>query len=264
MSTSKAWTADFADRAARRAAEPDPDWSRGCKLHSAVARSLQKFQVGESGDGAHLIVKADAAGDPDYEAAVRLFVAEEQNHARMLAALLRAAGVPTVDRHWSDSIFVKLRRLMGLRLELMILTVAEVIALRYYRALADGGGDALLAEVSHRILDDERRHVPFQCCRLSTGFAHTPAQVRAAIRRTWRALALAVAVVVAFDHGPALRVLGVTRRVFVADTMRLFDNAVARAFGTEGRTGLTTTTMSFAVIPSLYLHRSKRDSRRTT
>ena len=153
--------------------------------------------------------------------------------ARMLAALLRAAGVPTVGRHWSDTIFVHLRLSRGLRLELMVVTVTEVVALRYYRALADGGGDALPAEVSNRILDDERHHVPFQCRRLSTGFAHTPAPARAAIGRIWRALAFAVAMVVAWDHGPALRVLGVTRRTFISDTMRLFDNAAAEAMHTQ-------------------------------
>ncbi|MFD9670135.1 hypothetical protein ACFWAY_52920 [Rhodococcus sp. NPDC059968] len=124
MSTSETWCADFADRAARRATEHEPDWSRSCQLHSAVARSLRKFQVGESGDGAHLIVNADAAGDPDYAASVRLFVAEEQNHARMLVELLRSSGVPTIGRRWSDIVFVQLRRLMRLRLELMVLAVA--------------------------------------------------------------------------------------------------------------------------------------------
>ncbi|WP_158306502.1 hypothetical protein [Rhodococcus opacus] len=115
----------------------------------------------------------------------------------------------------------------------MVVTVAEVVALRYYRALADGGGDALPAEVSNRILDDERHHVPFQSRRLSTGFAHTPAPARAAIGRIWRALAFAVAMVVAWNHGPALRVLGVTRRTFVSDTKRLFDNAAAEAMHTQ-------------------------------
>ncbi|EKT77462.1 hypothetical protein WSS_A37497 [Rhodococcus opacus M213] len=36
---------------------------------------------------------------------------------------------------------------MGLRLELMVQAVTEVVALRYYRALADGGRDTLLVDV---------------------------------------------------------------------------------------------------------------------
>ncbi len=235
------WYADFTARASRRAVTPEPDWSHDCRLHPAVARSLQKFQVGESGDGAHLIAKADAAGDPGYAAAVRLFVAEEQNHARMLESLLQSGGIPTIGRHWSDTTFVQLRRLMGLRLELMVLTIAEVVALRYYRALAEGGDDALLVDVSERILDDEYHHVPFQCHRLRVGFAHTSAPVRMAVVQGWRVLARAVAVVVAFDHGSALRATGVTRRAFISDTMRLFDSATAEVFTSGSATqGLRT------------------------
>ena len=140
MSTSETRCADFADRAARRATEPEPDWSLSCQLHSAVARSLRKFQVGESGDGAHLVVKADAAGDPDYATALRLFVAEEQPGAD-------AGGAAAIQRRPDDRPALQLRRLMGLRLELMVLAVAEVVALRYYRALADGGRDTLLVDV---------------------------------------------------------------------------------------------------------------------
>ncbi|MFW0794967.1 ferritin-like domain-containing protein [Gordonia sp. CPCC 205515] len=230
MTESSAWSGEFTNRAERRAAEADPDWGGGSRLHPAVVRSVQKFQVGESGDGAHLIGAAAAAGDADYERAIRLFVAEEQNHARMLAEVLRAAGASTTNAHWSDVIFVRLRRLLGLRLELMVLTIAEVVALRYYRALADGGDDRLLTDVSERILADERFHVPFQCRRLRLGFAHTPGLAQVLIKHGWRAMAFGVIIVVAADHGPALRVCGVSRRAFIRDSMRLFDDAAAAVF----------------------------------
>jgi hypothetical protein len=42
--------------------------------------------MGEDGDGGALIGKAERAGDAGYTAAVRMFVAEEQNHARMLGS----------------------------------------------------------------------------------------------------------------------------------------------------------------------------------
>src|SRR5690606_22315869 len=81
--------------------------------------------------------------------------------ARRLARLLTAGGRPTLPGHWSDTVFVRLRRLMGLRTELLVLMVAEVVALRYYRALRDGTTDPLTREVAARILADEERHVPF-------------------------------------------------------------------------------------------------------
>jgi hypothetical protein len=198
------WVEDFEDEAARRLTRGDPDWRRGARLDPAIVRSVQRFQVGESGDGANLVAKA---GDGDYGTAVKLFVAEEQNHARLLAHLLAAAGADTIGGHWSDAVFVRLRRALGLRLELLVLLVAEVIALRYYRALRDGTADPLTTEVACRILADEQRHVPFHLRRLG----RVPA--------IWWALLAGTAVVVALDHGPALRRLGVTRRGFVREVL---------------------------------------------
>ncbi|MYR07382.1 ferritin-like domain-containing protein [Gordonia sp. SID5947] len=159
------WSDGFRTRAVQRTEGSDPPWSDGSRLDPAIVRSLQKFQVGESGDGAHLIANAAATGDRDYEAAARLFVAEEQNHARML-----------------------------------------------------------------RILADEHHHVPFQIRRLRLGFRDTPAAARIAIKQIWRAMAAAVIVVVALDHGRAMRVCGVSRREFVTATMRIFDDSATSVF----------------------------------
>lgn len=221
------WVKDFEDEAALRAGRGDPEWTVGARLHPAVVRSVQRFQVGEDGDGANLIAKADGARDVDYATAVRLFVAEERNHARMLALLLGAAGAPTIPGHWSDTVFVRLRRALGLRLELMVLMVAEVIALRYYRALRDGAGDPLTEQVAGRILADEQRHVPFHCERLRAGFAAMPWLARPVVGVAWRVLVAGTVVAVAVDHGSALRRLGVSRRAFVVDLLRLFDAAYA-------------------------------------
>ncbi|RSM40045.1 ferritin-like domain-containing protein [Amycolatopsis balhimycina DSM 5908] len=223
------WLQDFETEAERRRRREDPPWSRGARLHPALVRSVQRFQVGEAGDGANLVAKA--AGDDTYLAAVKLFVAEEQNHARMLAGLLAAAGVPTIGKHWSDTVFVKLRRALGLRLELMVLLIAEVVALRYYRALRDGTDDPLVTQVAAWILADEERHVPFHCHRLRIGFENVPGPGRAAVFGGWRVLLLGVALTVAADHGPALRELGVGRLVFVADVLTAFEAALARIRG---------------------------------
>ncbi|MDA5281508.1 ferritin-like domain-containing protein [Streptomyces sp. NPDC054904] len=218
--TYTAWVEEFEAERERRAALGDPDWARGARLPVEIVRSVQKFQVGEDGDGAALTGKADRAGDDPYAAAVRLFIAEEQNHARMLALLLAAGGAGTLDGHWSDAAFVRLRRLMGLKLELLVLMVAEVVSLRYYRALRDGSPDPLASEVARRLLADEERHVPFHCRRLNEGLAPLPRPARRAVTAGWRVLLAGAAVVVAVDHGPALRALGVGRRAFVADVLR--------------------------------------------
>ncbi|MFF4143533.1 ferritin-like domain-containing protein [Streptomyces sp. NPDC001698] len=213
------WTRQFEDERERRHAQGDPDWGQSATLHPAVWASIQRFQVGEGGDGANLVGKADEAGDPEYAQAVRLFVAEEQNHARLLARLLAAGGVPTLPGHWSDTVFVRLRRLMGLRMELLVLMIAEVVALRYYRALRDGTDDSLTSDVAGRILADEQRHVPFHCERLHASLAELPRATRRPVMALWQLLLLAASLVVAADHGPALRRLGIGRLRFVADVV---------------------------------------------
>lgn len=219
MSGYTEWIRQFEDEREHRRIEGDPRWERGASLEKAIWRSVQRFQVGEDGDGANLIGKADEAGDGGYAEAVRLFVAEEQNHARLLAELLTAGGMPTIAGHWSDSVFVRLRRLLGLRMELLTLMIAEVVALRYYRALRDGTGDPLTSDVAARILSDEERHVPFHCDRLRDSLGELPRLTRRPVMAAWRLLLLAASLVVAADHGPALRRLGLKRLRFVADVM---------------------------------------------
>jgi hypothetical protein len=204
------WVENFETEAAHRTRTGDPDWTVGARLHPDVIKSVQRFQVGESGDGANLIAKA---GGGTYGAAVRLFVAEEQNHARMLEHLLRAADQPTISSHWTDAVFVRLRRALGLRLELMVLLIAETVALRYYRALRDGCRDPLTADVADRILRDEERHVPFHKARL--GRVWPPA------RAFWWLLFAGAVVTVAHDHAAGLRQLGVGRWQFVVQTLEI-------------------------------------------
>ncbi|SEP33851.1 ferritin-like domain-containing protein [Amycolatopsis saalfeldensis] len=213
------WRGEFTAAARRQRVRPEPEWGRGARLDPVVARSVQRFQVGESGDGANLLAKAGGR----YREAVVLFVAEEQNHARLLARLLAAAGSPTIDAHWSDAVFVRLRRALGLRLELMVLLIAEVVALRYYRALRDGSGDPLTREVAARILADEERHVPFHCDRLRGEFGGTTGK---AVEFGWRVLLAGALAVVLLDHGRALRRLGVTRIAFAAGVLGRFERVL--------------------------------------
>lgn len=224
------WVKRFEDNADRRKELGDPDWERGSHLTPAVVRSLQRFQTGEEGEGQSLVRAAQGAGDSAYLAAIRLFIAEEQNHARMLSLLLAAADEPTIDGHWTDTVFVGVRRAMGLRLELMTLMVAEVVALRYYRALAEGTTDALLAEVAARVLADEDHHVAFHVHRLNRDFAGSGALTRSAAIAGWWVLLSGAACVVALDHGAALRDLGVGRLAFVRDVLGLFGPHLRETF----------------------------------
>lgn len=192
-----------------------------------LIESIRRFQLGESGDGEQLLRKAARAGDPEYLRAAELFVAEEQQHAALLLRLLGYLDGQPMRRHWSDAVFVRLRRLMGLRTELMVLTVAEVVALSYYGGLAYAGPDAVVRAVAARIVADEHPHVRFQTDRLRAGFAGAHAGVRALAFAFWWVTAVGATVVVAFDHGPLLDAIGYRRARFIRDVLADFAKVAA-------------------------------------
>jgi hypothetical protein len=209
------------------------DFDGKCELPDAVRRpliaSVRRFQLGESGDGHELLRKAALAGDPEYVRAAELFVAEEQEHAALLLGLLDYLGGAPMRRHWSDAAFVRLRRLMGLRTELMVLTVAEVVALSYYGALAVASPDPVVRAVAARIVGDEREHVQFHEQRLRAGFVRSGVAARLPAFAFWWLTALGATVVVALDHGPLLRVIGYRRLGFIRDVFRDFARTVGAA-----------------------------------
>ena len=202
-----------------------------CEIADAVRppliESIRRFQLGESGDGEQLLRKAARAGDPEYLRAAELFVAEEQQHAALLLRLLGYLGGQPMRKHWSDAVFVRLRRLMGLRTELMVLTVAEVVALSYYGGLASRGPDGVVRAVADRIVADEHPHVRFQVDRLRAGFAASHVGVRALAFAFWWLTAICATVVVAFDHGPLLDAIGYRRTRFVRDVLADFAKVAA-------------------------------------
>src|SRR4051795_7769788 len=91
--TSGQWCYYYHRNAERRLPLP---WRRGAGLtaseREAVAASIQDFQLGESSEGRNLLRRAadyaDRTDDPEYLEAMRLFVGEEQRHARTLGRFL--------------------------------------------------------------------------------------------------------------------------------------------------------------------------------
>jgi hypothetical protein len=146
---STAWLRHFERNRRNR---PEPDWQRPTPfpppVAAGLARSLAHFQLGESGDGGTLLVEARRtwADDPDYIAALALFVAEEQEHARLLAEQVVRLGGTLVTRHWTHGWFRRVRRALGVRFEIQTLLVAEIIGTAYYRLLRSTG-DTVAADV---------------------------------------------------------------------------------------------------------------------
>jgi hypothetical protein len=197
---------------------------------SALIRSLQRFQVGESGDGAHLKRCAERTHEPAYAEAIALFVAEEQAHARLLAEVLHELDAPLLTWHWSDALFLVIRRAAGLHHELLVLLIAELIALRYYAAVRDAARDEVVGAVCAQILRDEEWHVAFHFERLNEDLGRLAPPVRWALRNGWRLLCRGFALGVAADHRGLFRAAGLPLREFYRDCCRNFDDAAARIF----------------------------------
>jgi hypothetical protein len=200
-------------------------WERCATLEPRVAaallHSLQRFQVGESGDGAHLLQSASSLGDPAYLRCLRLFVAEEQYHAQLLARAIDLLGGECLACHWSDRAFVFLRRRAGLRLELLVLLAAEIIGLAFYRALRDGVPDTTLVQMFRQVVADEEAHLAFHCQALQRLLDRLPPWRRMLARSAWAWFARGVAWVAWHDHHNALVAARMDRAGFLQGCAQL-------------------------------------------
>ena len=217
----------------RRNRLPVP-WARGIEvephLRTPLIRSLQKFQLGESGEGRKLRDHARKTGDPTYAAAIDLFIQEEQEHARLMGFILRDLQAPVLTNHWSDRCFVFLRQLFGLQQELMVLLLPEMIAKRYFQALHDGTRDPVLRAVFAQIARDEDGHLAFHVAYLQRAFENLSFTRRIVALVIWRLLFRATCLAVMLDHRSVLQAVGVNRREFWQDCGRIFDAVAAGIF----------------------------------
>ncbi len=149
----------------------DIPWDVGGDLtndeRNSIATSVQGFQAGESSEGRHLYhyseKYAEKSGDYDYVAVIKLFIAEEQRHARDLSRFLELNGIPTIKTTFPDRVFRKLRHLFGgLEISIAVLITAEIISKVYYAALQQATKSAVLHTLCKQILRDELKHVEFQ------------------------------------------------------------------------------------------------------
>jgi hypothetical protein len=197
-------------------------WEQGVHLTDdeklAVASSIQEFQLGESGEGAHFQRVAreyiDRTGDADYLRALRLFIAEEHRHARDLGRVMDLAGIERIGHTWPDAVFRWLRHRAGLELSIAVLVTAEIIAQVYYAALRQATNCPLLRRLCDQILADEDMHVRFQCERLAIVRARR-SRVTLALKAGWqRFLFTGTCWVVWMKHRKALRAGGLRYKTF--------------------------------------------------
>lgn len=210
---------------------PEPRWTAPHTLDKVtqayLAESLAHFQLGESGDGGTLLRSARAhSPGRGFEEAAALFVAEEQEHARLLAGLVRRFGGALVTRHWTHTAFKTVRHLAGLDFEMQVLLVAETLGTAYYRLLNERCDDSAIRDACALILRDEEEHLRFHSDHVR---ARGRGRVAAAVFRFRLGVLLRAAMLAAWiDHGAALDRFGwrfrdFRRQVFVE--LRLFLDA---------------------------------------
>lgn len=200
------------------------------RLVRPFIRSLQRFQIGESGEGRHLRSAATTTGDHAYIKSIDLFIKEEQEHARLMAEILKRLHAPLLTSHWSDGCFILLRRLFRLDQELMVLLTPEIIAKRYFRVLHDRIDDPSVKAVCAQILHDEEGHVAFHIEYLRCAFAHLSLPSRAVLRGAWRLLFRLTMLAVVLDHRSLLKACGVSTASFWWDCELMFDEVAAQIF----------------------------------
>jgi hypothetical protein len=209
------WLAHFRRNRENR---PEPDWHAPMTLPAEVVRplvkSLAEFQLGDGGGPASLIawnaeqLRGSSAGA---RAVVDGWFAEEREHARLLGGAVARFGGRCIRGHWSFTAFCLVRKCFGVRFELTVLLLTEIVSTVYYRLLHRHAADPVLRSVCRLILRDETGHVAFHRDRL----AHA---TNAGYGKWWefrfRLLGLAAASVLWLSHAPALRALGSSRAEF--------------------------------------------------
>ena len=184
-----------------------------------IARSIATFQLGEQSSGATLTAAAErfarARGLTTLPRIVELFIREEQRHAALLGYFMKDHCIEFKGRHWSDSIFRRLRRLAGFELYLYVLICAELIGKVYYRALESATGCQRLKGLCRIMVCEELAHIGFESELLLALRAPRPAPVRLALRLAHRGLIAGAATVVWFTHRPVLRRAGYGARSFL-------------------------------------------------
>ncbi|HEY3783717.1 MAG TPA: hypothetical protein VGL55_00375 [Steroidobacteraceae bacterium] len=173
-----------------------------------IAHSIATFQLGEQSGGSHLLAAAyrfaRENGAPAVARATELLVHEEQQHAALLARFMADHEMVRRRRHWTDSVFRRVRRLAQFELYLGVLLTAELIGNVYYRALEGVTRCQRLRLLCRVLVADELAHIGFESDLLLAIRARYPMARRLPIEMAHRAFFAGAALVVWMTHRPVL------------------------------------------------------------
>ncbi len=231
ITRSSEWVSHFADNEAR---QRPISWELGAAVSDeelfAISDSLRAWQLGETSDGSHLMEAARhyaaSIGDPEFVAAVRLFIAEEQRHGANLGRFLDLAGVPRARSNWGDSLFRAIRYAVP-RMETWVTPVVmvETHALIYYNAMRRATRSPVLRAICGQILADEVTHIRFQCERIAILHRTRPAWLRLLTINFQKLMFAGVTLAIWAGHRKALRAGGYDLALFWRAAWRKMNRA---------------------------------------
>src|SRR3954468_2497021 len=162
---------------------PDRGWPAPLLLPPEIleplVRSLEQFHLGDGGGPASLIAFNAESFRSQTETSrqlVDLWFDEEKEHSRLLCQAVKRFGGTPIEGHWSFWVFCQVRRWLGVRFELTVLLLTEIVSTAYYRLLRRHGDDVALRDMCRLILRDEAGHVAFHRDRLARRSADGPAR----------------------------------------------------------------------------------------
>jgi hypothetical protein len=181
-----------------------------------VLWSLEQFHLGDGGGPASLIAwdKERFQGRSEgVREVVDLWFAEEKKHSRLLGCAVRRMGGEPITGHWSFTCFCLVRKWAGVRAELYILLLTEIVSAAYYRLLKRHCADECIGDVCRLILRDEVGHVHFHRDRM--------AEAGGAYGVVWETLfrffGLAAGTMLWVNHRSALTALGASDAAFYVE-----------------------------------------------
>jgi hypothetical protein len=218
------WIEHFARNKQNR---PEPDWSAPRHVPpnvlAPILRSIEQFRLGDGGGPASLIAfdrDNFRSRTNEMRQIVDLWFAEEAEHARLLGCAVARFGGRIITSHWSFTAFCLCRRVLGVRFELQVLTLTELVSTAYYRMLRAHSPDGPLAAMCELILRDEGGHVAFQRDRVAEAGNPKPGLRGVLWRIQFLACGYAAGTVLWISHAACLKAIGGTRAEFYGEITR--------------------------------------------
>jgi hypothetical protein len=206
---------------------PEPDWSAPANVPPGVLapllRSIEQFRLGDGGGPASLIAfdaEKFRSSTEEMRQIVDLWFAEEAEHARLLGCAVKRFGGRFIYSHWSFTAFCLCRRALGVRFELQVLTLTELVSTAYYRMMRNHSPDGPLAAMCELILRDEAGHVAFQRDRLASSGCPQPGLRGLLWRIQFLVCGYAAGTMLWINHAPGLKAIGGTGAEFYSEITR--------------------------------------------